>query len=108
MHSKGLCIGCADLYRAWAYYHEAVGDFTSAHHVFELGKNALAQPYDELENAHKNLVIAAGQHVKNELNHLHTNLLDCFTGHFRTERERIGWEAPSVDIAAHLPPRTRW
>lgn len=65
MRSKGLCVGCADLYRAWAYYHEAAGDFSNAHNVFELGKNALAQPYEELESAHKNLVIAAGQHVAN-------------------------------------------
>lgn len=63
VHAKGICIGCADLYRAWAYYHEAVGDFQSAHKVFEAGKQALAQPYDELDQAHKSLVMAAGQHM---------------------------------------------
>lgn len=63
MHAKGLCKGCADLYKAWAYYHEAVGDFRSANLVFEYGRRALAQPYEELMDAHQNLYIAAGQHV---------------------------------------------
>ncbi|KAG5889015.1 hypothetical protein JTB14_033944 [Gonioctena quinquepunctata] len=62
LKAKGLCIGCADLYRAWAYYHEASGDFHSANNVFEEGKRNLAQPYEELEIAHKNLIMAAGQH----------------------------------------------
>ncbi|KAJ8920747.1 hypothetical protein NQ315_004887, partial [Exocentrus adspersus] len=63
MRAKGLCRGCADLYRAWAYYYEAVGDFQNANNVFEDGKRALAQPYEDLENAHKNLIMAAGQHL---------------------------------------------
>lgn len=63
MHAKGLCNGCADLYKAWAYYHEAAGDFRSANLVFEYGRRALAQPYEELIDAHQNLYIAAGQHV---------------------------------------------
>lgn len=67
MHAKGLCKGCADLYKAWAYYHEAVGDFHSANLVFECGRKALAQPYEELMDAHQNLFIAIGQHVSNFL-----------------------------------------
>ncbi|KAJ8951176.1 hypothetical protein NQ314_007716, partial [Rhamnusium bicolor] len=63
MRAKGLCRGCADLYRAWAYYYEAAGDFQSANNVFEEGKRALAQPYEDLVNAHQNLILAAGQHV---------------------------------------------
>ncbi|CAG9838124.1 unnamed protein product [Diabrotica balteata] len=63
MKAKGLCTGCADFYKAWAYYHEAAGDFIAANKVFEEGKRNLAQPFDELENAHQNLVIAAGQHL---------------------------------------------
>lgn len=66
MRAKGLCRGCADLYRAWAYYYEAAGDFQSASNVFEDGKHALAQPYEDLENAHQNLIMAAGQHVNIE------------------------------------------
>uniref|UniRef100_V5GRK0 Mitotic checkpoint serine/threonine-protein kinase n=1 Tax=Anoplophora glabripennis TaxID=217634 RepID=V5GRK0_ANOGL len=67
MRAKGLCCGCADLYRAWAYYYEAVGDFQSANNVFEDGKRVLAQPYEDLENAHQNLIMAAGQHVNVEI-----------------------------------------
>ncbi|XP_045472782.1 mitotic checkpoint serine/threonine-protein kinase BUB1 beta-like [Harmonia axyridis] len=63
MHARGLSVGCADLYKAWAYYHEAAGDYKSANAIFELGKQALAQPYEELEMAHQNLVMAAGKHL---------------------------------------------
>jgi checkpoint serine/threonine-protein kinase len=63
MYTQGLCRGCADMYRAWAYYFEAASDFQNAHQVFECGKKQLAQPYEELQNAHENLVIAAGQHM---------------------------------------------
>nr|CAH7764423.1 unnamed protein product [Callosobruchus chinensis] len=61
--SKGLCVGCTDMYKAWAYYYEAVGDFQSANNIFEEGKRNLAQPYDELEIAHNNMIMAAGQHL---------------------------------------------
>ncbi|RZC42274.1 mitotic checkpoint serine/threonine-protein kinase BUB1 beta [Asbolus verrucosus] len=63
MYAQGLCRGCADMYRAWAYYHEAASDFQNAHKVFECGKRELAQPYEELQNAHQNLIMAAGQHI---------------------------------------------
>ncbi|KAK9872882.1 hypothetical protein WA026_020236 [Henosepilachna vigintioctopunctata] len=63
MNAKGLLTGCADLYKAWAYYHEAEGDYKSANTVFELGKQNLAQPFDELDAAHQNLVMAAGTHM---------------------------------------------
>ncbi|XP_030753642.1 mitotic checkpoint serine/threonine-protein kinase BUB1 beta-like [Sitophilus oryzae] len=63
MKSKNLCTGCADFYKAWAYYYEAVGDFQKANNVFEEGKKNLAQPYEDLEIAHKNLITAAGEHV---------------------------------------------
>lgn len=63
MYAKGICIGCADLYKAWAYYHEAVDDFKSADAVFENGMKQLAQPYDELKMARDNLIVAAGSHM---------------------------------------------
>lgn len=63
MKAKGLCKGCADFYKAYAYYYEAAGDFQGANNVFEEGKKQLAQPYEELEIAHQNLILAAGQHV---------------------------------------------
>ncbi|XP_025830575.1 probable inactive serine/threonine-protein kinase bub1 isoform X4 [Agrilus planipennis] len=63
MHAQGLCRSCADLYRAWAYYHEVAGDFKSADMVFQLGEQELAQPYEELVTAHRNLVYAVGQQM---------------------------------------------
>ncbi|XP_050309277.1 mitotic checkpoint serine/threonine-protein kinase BUB1 beta-like [Anthonomus grandis grandis] len=63
MKSRNLCIGCADFYKAWAYYYEAAGDFQKASLVIEEGKKNLAQPYEELEIAHDNLIKAAGEHM---------------------------------------------
>ncbi|KAH1013504.1 hypothetical protein HUJ04_002488 [Dendroctonus ponderosae] len=63
MKSKNLCTGCAEFYKAWAYYYEAGGDFQKANNIFEEGKRNLAQPYDELELAHKNLITSAGEHM---------------------------------------------
>ncbi|CAG9771963.1 unnamed protein product [Ceutorhynchus assimilis] len=62
MKSKNLCTGFADFYKAWAYYYEAAGDFQSAHNVIEEGKANLAQPYNELEDALKHIITAAGEH----------------------------------------------
>lgn len=63
LHARGLCRGITDLYRAWAYYHEAAGDYRSADAVFQLGRRELAQPADELDIAHRNLIFAAGVQV---------------------------------------------
>lgn len=63
LYSKGIGRGCADIYRAWAYYHEVMGDFKGADLVFERGKKELAQPMDELKVAHDNMMFAFGQQV---------------------------------------------
>ncbi|KAL1490895.1 hypothetical protein ABEB36_011572 [Hypothenemus hampei] len=73
MKSKNLCTGWADFYKAWAYYYEAAGDFAKANSVFQEGKKNLAQPYEELEIAHKNLFVAAGEHVVYGPNKLRLN-----------------------------------
>lgn len=61
LYSKQMFLGCADLYKAWAFYYEAAGDFKNAKKVFLLGKDQLAQPYDELEQAYDNMIYHAGQ-----------------------------------------------
>lgn len=63
MHARGLCRGITDLYRAWAYYHEAAADYVNADAVFQLGRRELAQPTDELDTAHNNLIFAVGVYV---------------------------------------------
>lgn len=63
MYANGLCRGCADLYKAWSHYHEAAEDFQGANNILELGKKAMAQPYEELEMAYQNLLMAVGQYV---------------------------------------------
>lgn len=63
IYARGLCRGCAEFYRAWAFYHEAAADYRSADEVFQLGRRELAQPFEELILAHQQLVFAAGQQV---------------------------------------------
>lgn len=63
MYARRICVGCADLYKAWAYYHEAVGDFKMANTVLEYGLREFAQPNGELLIAKQNVLMAAGQHV---------------------------------------------
>ncbi|CAH0553931.1 unnamed protein product [Brassicogethes aeneus] len=65
MHARNLCRGWADLYVAWAHYHEVVGDFLGANNVIELGKRALANPNTQIDEAHISLLKAVGQY------HLH-------------------------------------
>lgn len=106
MRAKGLCRGCADLYRAWAYYYEAAGDFQSANNVFEDGKRVLAQPYEELENAHQNLIMAAGQHVNIQKKFSVTSKAAIlFSGLIRTRREPINGETSSLNLPTYLQVR---
>ncbi|GJQ82791.1 Bub1 [Trypoxylus dichotomus] len=63
LYTKGIGRGCADLYRAWAYYYEALGDYKGADLVFQRGEKELAQPFNDLMAAHQNMVYAAGQQV---------------------------------------------
>lgn len=63
MYAQGLCRGCADFYKAWAYYYEAAGDYKNADLIFKCGKKEVAQPYDELAIAHQNFLLSVGQQV---------------------------------------------
>lgn len=63
LYAKGICRGVADMYKAWAYYFEVVGDYKSADLVFQRGERELAQPFEELMMAHRNMIYAAGQEV---------------------------------------------
>lgn len=63
MYARELCRGCADMYLAWAYYHEAGGDFRKAEEVYQLGKSERAQPYDDLLKAHTTFYLNIGQSV---------------------------------------------
>ncbi|XP_044268700.1 mitotic checkpoint serine/threonine-protein kinase BUB1 beta-like isoform X2 [Tribolium madens] len=63
MYASELCRGCADMYRAWAYYYEATGDFQNAHTIFEYAKKELAQPIGDILSAQESLVLAAGRHM---------------------------------------------
>ncbi|CAH0545630.1 unnamed protein product [Brassicogethes aeneus] len=66
MHARNLCRGWADVYKAWAYYHEVAGDFVGATNVIELGKRVMGQPNSQqLDDAHINILKAVGQY------HLH-------------------------------------
>ncbi|KRT78135.1 hypothetical protein AMK59_7234, partial [Oryctes borbonicus] len=38
LYTKGIGRGCAELYKAWAYYYEVVGDYKGADLVFQRGE----------------------------------------------------------------------
>lgn len=58
LYSKGICVSCSDLYRAWAFYHEIADDYKRANAIYQLGLQVLAQPYEELEQAQKLVLYA--------------------------------------------------
>ncbi|KAF5286805.1 hypothetical protein FQR65_LT12426 [Abscondita terminalis] len=103
VHSRGLCLGCADFYRAWAYYHEAAGDYRNADLIFQLGKRELAQPFQELTMAHQSMIFAAGQQVISGVNeqrlleqrHALTTLIPYLPGKVSSHRV-IGSNTPGT------------
>ncbi|KAK5646419.1 hypothetical protein RI129_004883 [Pyrocoelia pectoralis] len=113
MHAKGLCIGCADLYRAWAYYYEAAGDYRGADVIFQLGRSEMAQPQQELIMAHQNMIFAAGQQVISGVNeqrlleqrHALTTLCPYMPGKVASERS-VSSSGPGVVPSASSSSRS--
>uniref|UniRef100_A0A182JXY1 BUB1 N-terminal domain-containing protein n=1 Tax=Anopheles christyi TaxID=43041 RepID=A0A182JXY1_9DIPT len=53
LYLRGVGTLCAELYIAWAYYYDAVDNFTKTEEVFQKGLRAGAEPKADLEQAHK-------------------------------------------------------
>lgn len=53
----------ADLYICWAYYYDVHDNFSKAEEIFRMGKNARAQPIEDLETAHKNFGFSMSQRI---------------------------------------------
>lgn len=58
LHSNGIGTMVADMYRAWAFELEQNEDLKKADEVYTMGIYARAQPYDELDYAHRNFQLA--------------------------------------------------
>lgn len=56
LYTRKICIGCAEFYKAWAYYYEVIGEFQNADAVYQRGVSNFAQPHEELQIARQNLL----------------------------------------------------
>lgn len=63
LFNSGIGIECSEFYRAWACYCEESGDYKKANQVYTQGIKALAQPLDELEQAHMNFQLFFAQQM---------------------------------------------
>jgi hypothetical protein len=62
-HAHGIGKYCAFFYVAWAFELEKAGDVKRANHVFLEGIKIFAQPRDELEEAHKYVLLTASRYI---------------------------------------------
>lgn len=53
LRANGIGTMVADIYRAWAFELEQVGDYRRADEIYSMGLLAHAEPYDELYSAHQ-------------------------------------------------------
>lgn len=53
LYSNGIGTMVADMFRAWAFELEFNEDYKKADEVYMIGLNCQADPYEELETAHK-------------------------------------------------------
>jgi len=53
LHSNGIGIRVADMYRAWAFELEQIEDDKRADEVYLMGLSVHAEPFEELSHAHQ-------------------------------------------------------
>ena len=53
----------ADLYICWAYYYDLAGNFQKAESIFRRGLEVRAEPYGELDQAHKHFGYTVSQRI---------------------------------------------
>lgn len=63
LYSSGIGTRCADLYIGWAYYHDLADAFDRAEEVFRRGRDAHAEPRDQLEQAHRQFGFSMSQRM---------------------------------------------
>uniref|UniRef100_A0A182PJM0 BUB1 N-terminal domain-containing protein n=1 Tax=Anopheles epiroticus TaxID=199890 RepID=A0A182PJM0_9DIPT len=63
LYMRGVGTLCAELYIAWAYYYDAVDNFSKTEEVFQKGLRAGAEPKADLEQAHKQFGFSMSQRL---------------------------------------------
>lgn len=53
LYNNGIGTMVADMYRAWAFELEQIGDFKRANEIYLIGLSCRAEPLEELDFAHK-------------------------------------------------------
>ncbi|XP_077258872.1 uncharacterized protein LOC143895515 [Temnothorax americanus] len=61
LHSGGIGIRVADMYRAWAFELEQIEDDKRADEVYLMGLSVHAEPFEELSHAHQNFQFAVAR-----------------------------------------------
>lgn len=63
LYQRGIGTHCPLFYIGWAHYYDSANAFKQAESVYNLGFQAKAQPYSELEQAHKNFRSSIAQRM---------------------------------------------
>ena len=63
MYQRGVGTQCAVFYIGWAHYFGAAGAFKQAESVYNLGFQAKAHPYEDLEAAHSKFRLSVAQRM---------------------------------------------
>lgn len=63
LYQRGIGTQCAIFYVGWAHYYDSANAFKQAESVYNLGFQASAQPYNVLEQAHKNFRFSLSQRM---------------------------------------------
>ncbi|KAL0113098.1 hypothetical protein PUN28_012366 [Cardiocondyla obscurior] len=61
LHSNGIGTKVADMYRAWAFELEQIGDDKRADEVYMMGIVVRAEPFEEISHAHQNFQFAVAR-----------------------------------------------
>lgn len=63
LYQRGIGTQCSQFYIGWAHYYDAANAFKQAESVYNLGFQAKAQPFRDLEDAHKNFRLSIAQRM---------------------------------------------
>lgn len=63
LYQRGIGTQCSLFYIGWAHYYDSASAFKQAESVYNLGFQAKAQPFRDLEEAHKNFRLSIAQRM---------------------------------------------
>lgn len=99
----------ADLYICWAYYYDLSGNFQRANEIYQKGLDARAQPFEELDQAHKHFGFTMSQRILHQdqdsqqgfINSLHERR-NALTS-LRTHRKQVGSVRTGIAVKSLQP-----